>query len=425
MINSKNSLILEMKLNTHKKIKKNRMETCLFRVFYFALGILCSYSFNIIKHNIKKTEKENKINPMNFSLKNFEKFENKSIIKNENILFLNTIDKIFNENHKVNINNVEKNISTYKQNIFEYIKSTIHIAFTLDPNYVLETMLTLSSIMDTQNKNTKIVFHFGVIKDFTAKKMLKIYQLKERINNLTEFNFYYLADAMNKMKNFHPKGEACPGKFELIKLLPDDVERILLFDAGDVLVLRDLTELYNYNMEDYWVLGLPEPWCIDAFLKSYDIKKYLNIGSILINVKEFKTNNFWEKYIEKRYLKLGGSVDQTLFNIVVPDNKKGYFPFRLGGYPMFCNDKDSDNFKFHDFGLEPWLRSELSNSLPEKPESMFKLISQIYNSHFIHQFCGKWYYGQGLSIYRNLAKYYIKLAGIWEDICKKRNGYCK
>ena len=86
MNNSKNSFVSKMKLNTHKKIKKNRMETCLFRVFYFVLGILCSYSFNIIKHNIKKTEKENKINPMNFSLKNFEKFENKSIIKNENII---------------------------------------------------------------------------------------------------------------------------------------------------------------------------------------------------------------------------------------------------------------------------------------------------------------------------------------------------
>ena len=57
---------------------------------------------------------------------------------------------------------------------------------------------------------------------------------------LTEFNFYYLKGAMKKMKNFHEKGEACPGKFELPQLLPDSVEKILLFDAGDLIVLKDL-----------------------------------------------------------------------------------------------------------------------------------------------------------------------------------------
>ena len=220
-------------------------------------------------------------------------------------------------------------------------------------------MLTLTSIMATQKKATKIVFHFGVIKNFDAKKMLKIYEMKERINNLTDFNFYYLEGAMKKMKNFHFKGEACPGKFELPELLPNDVERILLFDAGDVLIFRDLTELYNYDMKDYWVLGPPEPWYIESFVKKYNIKKYINIGSILINVKKLKQNNFWENYTKKRYLKLGGAVDQTLFNIVVPDDKKGYLPFRFGGYTILCNDKDSDNLKFNDLGLEKWLKSKL------------------------------------------------------------------
>ena len=286
-------------------------------------------------------------------------------------------------------------------------------------------MLTITSIMATQKKDTKIIFHLGVINNFDAKKMLKIYKLKEKINNLTEFNFYYLEGAMKKMKNFHPKGEACPGKFELPELLPHDVERILLFDAGDVLVFRDLTELYNYDMKDYWVLGPPEPWCIKSFVQIYNIKKYINIGSILINVKKLKQNNFWKNYIKKRYLKLGGALDQTLFNIVVPDDKKGYLPFRFGGFTILCSDKESDILKFHDHGLKEWLKSNLSNSMPEKPETLFQLISQLYNSCFIHQFCFKWYAGNGLSIYRNLLKFFIKLAGIWEELCYKKKGYCK
>ena len=99
-------------------------------------------------------------------------------------------------------------------------------------------------------------------------------------------------------------------------------------------------------------------------------------------------------------------------------------PFRFGGYTILCNDKNSDNLKFNDLGLENWLKSKLSNSMPEKPDNLFKLISQLYNSVFIHQFCCKWNRGIGLAIYRNLAKYFIKLAGIWEELCKKRSGYC-
>ena len=185
-------------------------------------------------------------------------------------------------------------------------------------------MTTIASIMATQKTETKIIFHLGVINNFTAKDMLKIYELRKKINNLTEFNFYYLKGAMKKMKNFHIKGEACPGKFELPELLPDNIDKLLIFDAGDVLVLRDLTELYNYNMGEYWALGPPEPQGI-ALNSNYNISKYINIGSILLNVKELKNHHFWDYYTSNRYLKLEGAKDQALFNILVPDKKKIIF----------------------------------------------------------------------------------------------------
>ena len=71
-------------------------------------------------------------------------------------------------------------------------------------------MLTVGSIMATQNSDTFIVFHSGVVGKFKTKHILKLYSLKNRINNYTEFNFYNLKGAMEIMKNFHHKGEACP-----------------------------------------------------------------------------------------------------------------------------------------------------------------------------------------------------------------------
>lgn len=37
----------------------------------------------------------------------------------------------------------------------------------------------------------------------------------------------------------------------------------------------------------------------------------------------------------------------------------------------------------------------------------------------------KWMLGGGLTLYRKLAQYYIKYAGIWEELCIEYPGYCK
>ena len=286
-------------------------------------------------------------------------------------------------------------------------------------------MITVTSIMATQKRTTLIRFHFGITKKFTAEKMLKMYELRNKINNLTEFNFYYLKDSVTKMKGFHPKGEACPGKFELPMLLTDEIERLIIFDAGDLLVLRDLSEVYNYDMDNYWVLGTPEPSIIDSFMKvKYNLTKYINIGSLLLNVKELKHNNFWINFIKNKYLKLEGQPDQTLFNILIPDDKKNYLPLKFGGFSIISNDESYDSLKFIDFKFKEWLNSSLSSSLPDKPNSEKEILVNLYNPRFIHQFSEKWEKGGGLSIYRLLTKYFINLGGIAEEICKKKPGYC-
>lgn len=350
-------------------------------------------------------------------------FINKEIENNKR--FLHKITEIFNKEGKVNINEIESILDFKKKQqkkIKIFNKNTVHVGFTLDKGFLLQTMITVASIMATQSNNTKIIFHFGVIQNFTSFHMFKIYQLRNKLNNLTEFNFYYLKGAIEKMKGFHPKGEACPGKFELTELLPNNVERLLLFDAGDVLIFRDLKELYNYDMKNYWVLGTPEP--IGIFMnRKYNLTKYVNIGSLLINVKKLKINQFWNLYTKNKNLKLSGAKDQSLFNILIPDKYKDYIPFKFGGLSPFMNDKNSDKLLFSDHGQKKLLKSKIN--LPFSKDTHLQITAQLYNPVFIHQWKGKWFKGNGLSIFRNLAKYFINLAGIWNEVCKTIPGYCK
>ena len=407
------SRLIIVNVNNQKSIEKEVKKIDLLKKLYIKIIFLISFFYLLCL-----------IMNYSFYYKNFEKLN----IEENNLFNINKklileIQKEFLLKGRININNYENKLKYIKNNNSDF-ENIIHIGFTLDPGFILQTMITITSIMATQNKETKIIFHLGVINNFKAEEMLKIYNLRKKINNLTEFNFYYLKGAMKRMKNFHIKGEACPGKFELPELLPDNIEKLLIFDAGDVLVLRDLTELYNYNMEEYWALGPPEPQGI-PFISNYNISKYLNIGSILLNIKELKNNHFWDYYSSNRNLKLKGAKDQTLFNILVPDNKKNYFPVRLGGICIFKNDREYDKMTFNDFGIKNWLISDLGNSFPENPKNLYIYTIRLFNSLFIHQFSDKWKSGSGLSIYRNLNKYFIKIAGIWDELCKLEPGYCK
>ena len=210
-------------------------------------------------------------------------------------LLIEEVSKVFNIYNKVNINEIEEKLNNKTYLPHSPIKSILNIGFAFDKNFILEAMLTIISIMTTQYKTTKINFHIGVTNNFPAESMVKIYDLRNKTNNLTEFNFYYLAQSVLKMKNFHYKGASLAGRIELPNYLSDKIEKLIFFDVGDLLILRDLTELYNYNMGEFWVLGLPEPTIIDSFMKPlYNISKYINTGAMLLNVKMLKQNKFWD-----------------------------------------------------------------------------------------------------------------------------------
>lgn len=121
-----------------KKKKFNKKKYCIliiiisiFSIILFCLGFSSSYAFEYILYN--KSRKQNEIL--------LQSFDEISIRKNVNKKFLKMIDKAFSENHKVNINKIEIKIKSHEKNYSESFKNKIHIAFTLDPQFILETML--------------------------------------------------------------------------------------------------------------------------------------------------------------------------------------------------------------------------------------------------------------------------------------------
>ena len=339
--------------------------------------------------------------------------------------FLKKINYYYKLNKFVNINLIETMIyngRTWKINLNK--SNEINIGFQLDPKYVLRVMMTLASIMDSQKPMVRLRFHFAVVLSFTIKDMLKIYSLRDKIRNDVEFNFYNAERVETDLKGLNTKGPGAVAKLLLPELLPDDIERLIVFYTGDLLVLRDLTKMYNWNMGDYLYLGIPGGKVgKKALITKKKYKKYINTGSILINVKKVKISNIYKECVKHKDQYYNHVGDQDLLNDIA-FGKVGYLPIKFGACSPYKTDKDSDKL-IYKIPNRRLISFYLKSNYTYIPKEYIKIIQLFYNPIIIHQFNGKWMKGLGMTVYRRLAQYYIRLAGIWDEMCNDIPAYCK
>ena len=372
-------------------------------------------------------------------LKGIKYFNNKEKIsfnlqKHHNIIKLNPklispLRNKLNETYEqlgfVNINEIESEIPGGRKWLKNLNKSKeVNLGLSLDSNYTLRAMLTIASAMDSQFIETKLRLHFAVVK-FSVDNMLKIYSLREKIRDDVEFNFYNAKKLDIDLPNFHPKGTGSLGKIILPELLKEDVDRIILIDVGDVLILRDLSEMYNWNMEGKTFCGTTDMGINRYALvskKPFDI--YINLGHYLVDVKKAKYNKIYDKMVENKnaYTSIN-YIDQELLNDIA-DGQIGYLPLKFGINAPYEDDKVSDNPPFktaYDYIVNV-TQKEKYTFLPKNQDEM---NAQAFNPVIIHQWNWKWQDGLGLTIYRRIAQYYIKLAGIWDEMYNLHPGYFK
>ena len=126
---------------------------------------------------------------------------------NDKKIFLFKIRKVFKEKGFVNINEVESTIfrgRSWRKN--KNKTPEINVGSALDPGYILRTMITTASVMDSQKLDTKLRLHFAVVNNFNVKNMMKIYSLRNKIREDVEFNFYNAKRVEKELKGLSPKG---------------------------------------------------------------------------------------------------------------------------------------------------------------------------------------------------------------------------
>tara|TARA_Y100000588_G_C14163660_1_gene885946 strand:- start:146 stop:1027 length:882 start_codon:yes stop_codon:yes gene_type:complete len=199
----------------------------------------------------------------------------------------------------------------------------IPIFLSSDDNYASFVASTIASICDNTKSFVDIYVLDGGI---TFENKEKILKLKEKFKN---FSIEFISvDLEKEFKGFSitkmlPK--AAYSRFLISELKPE-LNRALYLDV-DIIVVGDIEELWNETLDDKtigWIEDSAVSEIVDDIKFKFNINNYFNSGVILINLDQWRKNQYTNKLFELEVDVRDKLVmpDQDLLNMVFSEDHK-------------------------------------------------------------------------------------------------------
>ena len=189
------------------------------------------------------------------------------------------------------------------------METFIPIAIATDKNYAEPALVLITSILENKDEDTHIEFNVMISEDIEKedKEKFKILVSKYKGSDLI---FHNMGKAYSKYNGYTNHYFAKPASFyrlSLPSILPK-YEKVIYLDV-DTLVNTDLKEMFNTDLEKYYVAGVSDPGSklkilnIDGTKNEVKVSKFYAIcsGVLIMNLKKMREEKIEEKF--KEYLK--------------------------------------------------------------------------------------------------------------------------
>lgn len=203
----------------------------------------------------------------------------------------------------------------------------IHVLMNMNNKYIYPTLVSINSALKNANKNkTTLVYHILCPNDIRRSNLKKIKSLL----NIYPNNLVIIIYSMGNLFNSYKRNRFSEVTFyRLLSPIFIPLEKIIYLDS-DILVFKDLDEMYNLSFNNNYVLGILDYLSYGTDYLGLNSEKYINAGVLLINLEKIRSD---KKYIEMLYMyktfkKLNNN-DQTIINYVLYPNI-GKLPPKFG-----------------------------------------------------------------------------------------------
>ena len=193
--------------------------------------------------------------------------------------------------------------------------NSINIVFTTDKEYSPYLKVALKSLIHNKNKDS--IYNIYILSiDLNKKTQKELKTFKQQNVEITTIplKLSMLKGKIKQKTIHHHVSDADYFKFFIPEIF-QNFDKILYLDS-DILVLGDLSSLYNTDIKDKYI----------AVLRRYsypvDLKEVrYNIGVVLFSIKKCKNDNITSKLLyAKNHDKENKSISQAAFNKVMPLN---------------------------------------------------------------------------------------------------------
>ncbi|MEG1804296.1 MAG: glycosyltransferase family 8 protein [Clostridia bacterium] len=237
----------------------------------------------------------------------------------------------------------------------------IPIFFAVDDNYVPYLTVALRSLIDNANQENKYsVYILNNGLNTTNKDIIYSYQCDNfeiEFVNVCE-RLASCCDALDT-RDYYTKTTYF--RFFIQTLFPQ-YDKALYLDA-DIVVLGDISKLYNVEIGDNFLGAIPEQ--IVASVKEYrdyskivlglDYRKYFNAGILVMNLKKFREYDIEQCFIQmiKTYKFETIAQDQDYLNFIAKD-KVTYIPLSWNKECVQDGYKGELNLIHYALFKKPW-----------------------------------------------------------------------
>lgn len=222
---------------------------------------------------------------------------------------------------------------------------SIKIVFICDEKFAMPLCVALTSLK--KNKRLNTIYNIYILYD-----KLNIYSQDQILKlNGDDFSIAFVrATCMNWLDNINTEAilgkdisanKVAMAKFFISDIF-DNIDKILYLDS-DILVLKDLSDLYQKDVGDYYAAVVPE---LDIgefdYMERLGIRNrhYFNSGVMLLNLKKMRQESISAKLMNYRVNGLNYYMDQDTFNVIFGDQ------VLYLGYEYNCLNKHYEQLLF-------------------------------------------------------------------------------
>lgn len=204
---------------------------------------------------------------------------------------------------------------------------TIQVVFICDENYVMPTVVAITSIYT--NKSSSSVYCIHVIGSDLSETSRQLFAELNQEDFLVQIVDVQQTKEFEELsiKNLHVSTAALY-KFNIANLFPH-LDKLLYLD-GDMLIQRGLESLYSVDISDVYAAVVKDykpmtynPTQVEKLKINHSA--YFNSGVMLLNLKKFRKDDLFHKLLDYRTHGINFFMDQDALNVVFQEKVK-YLP---------------------------------------------------------------------------------------------------